>query len=251
MLRQLSKAQGFTLVEIVIVVTVCGILTGLLFGPMNDLYLANTQGLTSTVQSTDVRSALRQMEKTIQLGNGFIYNVGFPDVTGKQWQWNDTEAQAGVRLVGNPLIVSSYMSETIGSDRTLAVQATPVCTYLPVVLNYYTVFYVRDATLYRRTIKPTPSTTCDGGTVEQKNSCLLPATTTNCQINDAVLLRNVTGFTIAYYTNSTDKDAVTNIAGSAQFATFKTAVITLETSIGTGSAQARARSSLRMSFVNV
>ncbi len=61
-------SKGFTIVETLVVVTVCGVLITLLFGPLSDLFTSNTKSLTSVVQTSDIKTALRQMEKSSALG---------------------------------------------------------------------------------------------------------------------------------------------------------------------------------------
>lgn len=252
---QLRATSGFTLVEIIIVVTVCGILTGLLFGPLSDLYSANTQGLTSIIQTTDVKSTLRQMEKTLALGNSFAAQ-SFPDSNGKSWNWNDTTYSAGNPLIGNPLIINSYATEVNASgNRVIAMVYYANCSNFPQRMSYNTVFFVKkDAgqntgTLYRRTITPTPSTACDDPIkIEQKTSCDSPPA--GCTIRDAVIATNVTDFTVKYFAASDGATPDTS-PSAASFPTYKTVTVSLTTTVGVGTTQTSVTNSLRMSLVNV
>jgi len=244
MLRRRSK--GFTLVEVIVVMAVCGILTGLLFGPLNDLYTFNAQGLSSVVQATDTRSALRQMEKVVALGNSFAPQSA-SDATGKTWRWNDATS-----LLDKPLIISSYATQlNTSGNKVIATQYSSICANLPTQMSYNTVFFVKNSALYRRVIKPTPALTCDGNPIDQKNTCEIPsAYPTTCEGVDAKILDNVTGFTVQYFDASTGVTGITP-TNDSQFATFKTVTITLSTTAGPGSAKTIVTNSLRMSLLNV
>lgn len=243
MLRHLSS--GFTLVEVIVVMTVCGILTGLLFGPLNDLYAFNAQGLTSIVQATDTKSALRQMEKTIALGNSFVAQSS-ADGTNKTWRWNNATS-----LLDNPLIVSSYATEINASgNKVIATQYSSICVNLPSQMSYHTVFFVKDGALYRRIIKPTPSQTCDGRPIDQKNTCEQPSLyPASCEGVDAKLLENVTGFSVQYFDASNSTTGIVPSSDS-QFTSFRTVTIRLTTTTRVGSEQSVITNSLRMSLIN-
>jgi prepilin-type N-terminal cleavage/methylation domain-containing protein len=244
MLRHRSK--GFTLVEVIVVMAVCGILTGLLFGPLNDLYTFNAQGLSSVVQATDTRSALRQMEKVVALGNSFAPQ-STADATGKTWRWDDATS-----LLDKPLIVSSYATQlNVSGNKVIATQYSTICANLPQQMSYNTVFFVKNNALYRRVIKPTPALTCDGNPIDQKNTCESPSSyPTTCSGTDAKLLDDVTGFTVQYFDTSASVTGITPTSDS-QFPAFKTVTITLTTTVGPGSVKTIVTNSLRMSLINV
>ena len=253
MLRQSLPTSGFTLVEVIVVVTVTGILTGLLFGPLSDLYFANAQGLTSIVQATDVKTSLRSMEKTIAFGNAFAAITDATDADNNIWKWNNTSG-----LLGSPLIIKSNATEVNAQgNRVIATVYMVNCNNVPTRMTYNTVFFVKkDAsqnvgTLYRRTIIPSPATTCDDPIkIEQKNSCQSPASNpTNCSVSDAVIATNVTGFTVQYFSASDSATAVT--PDEASFPTYKTATVTLTTTVGVGSTKTSVTNALRMSLINV
>lgn len=242
MLTTLTK--GFTIVEIIVVITVSGILAGILFGPLNSLYLSNTKSLTSVVQLSDIKVALRQMEKSAALGISYAAQ-SYPDSNSKIWKWNDASG-----LLSAPLIITANATEKNASgDRALAYNFSSTCTQFPIPMTYNILFYVQDGSLYRRTIKPPITTTCSGNAIEQKTSCTDPSSSTICTANDALLIKGVTGFSIAYYQDSNSPTSTTP-ASDAAVVTYRSAVITLETTAGRGGAQATASSSLRISLVN-
>lgn len=239
-----TLTKGFTIVEIIVVMTVCGILVSMLFGPLNSLYLSNTKSLTSVVQLSDIKVALRQMEKSAALGISYAAQ-SYPDSDNKTWKWNDASG-----LLSAPLIITASATEkNTSGDRALAYNLTSSCSQFPIPMMYNILFFVQNGSLYRRTIKPPITATCSGNAIEQKTTCIDPTSGPVCTATDALLIKGVTGFSIEYYQDSNSPSSTTP-ASDAAVPTYKSAVITLETTAGRGGAQATASSSLRISLVN-
>lgn len=191
-----KRSSGFTIPELIVVISVIGVLIGLIFGPFDDLYWANSQSLQTIVQTTDTRGALRQIEREITISKGFLKESTM-DINGDTPyvnKWNGTS---------NVLITENYALD-LPSATGDVVMAAPACT-TPITVNY--VYFVYDRTLYRRTLKtvPTPAG-CAGASISQKRTCyavsLSPA---NCEGRDAKIITDVDSFTISYFTKSIDK----------------------------------------------
>lgn len=184
--RYLSK--GFTLVEIIIVMTVSGVLIGLLFGPLNDLYVSNSNGLKATIASADGHTALQSIRRIVSAGSNFrATNDKVSDPSGTIWTGGN-----------NVLITSNYATWTSGGQRKL-LHAGPACE--PAVNQY--VFFVQAEVLYRRTLTSKGlMTACEGGDWDQKQSCATVTVSTRCQATDAKLLTGVMAFRVDYYTSA-------------------------------------------------
>lgn len=204
-----SRTQGFTIPELIVVMTVIGILTGLIFGPFDDLYSANVQSLQTIIQATDTRGALRQIEREITASKQFLRSSDI-DINGdtpytnsiNKWTWDG----AGTPSVNSPkhvLITENYATDTNTGD---VVKAADCST--PLTINY--VFFVYNDILYRRTLKtlPTP-TTCGGASIAQKRTChTLSLDTVNCEGRDAQIITGVKNLEVEYYSNSNDSNAL-------------------------------------------
>ncbi len=111
-------------------------------------------------------------------------------------------------------------------------------------------FFVKDSTLYRRTITPPNPATCSGNAIEQKMTCADPTLNPSaCNTSDAVLLKGVTEFSLAYYQESNSPSSSVPASDIALQA-YKSVVVTVKTTAGTGGAKTTATNSLRISLVN-
>lgn len=202
-----KRSNGFTIPELIVVLTVLGVLIGLIFGPFDDLYWANAQSLQTIVQTTDTRSALRQIEREITISKGFLkesamdINSDTPYVNGtNKWTWDGTGTPS-VDSPKNVLITENYATRGDTGD---IVRAADCAT--PLTVNY--VFFVYGNTLYRRAlVNPTICST-DGVTADQltqQRTCYSVSLNTSCKGRDAKIITDVDSFTISYFTKSIDK----------------------------------------------
>jgi len=191
------NTSGFTLVELLIVISVTGILTSLLFGPLSDLYTSNANSIKSTAQTGDMRSALRAIEGNVTLAKAFLTTDEVDDPRGPnnnttdKWNWQGLGANNPNARV---LIISSFATTSARELIYLGAGCDEA-----MVNNM--VYFVRDNTLYRRTIVNRTTPTC-GGAVAQRQSCAPTVTHSSCQAIDAKLLGDVARFSINYYTSS-------------------------------------------------
>ena len=70
-MRRLSSSSGLTIPEIVVVITVLGILMGILFTSLYDLYASNSNALKTVVTTGDMRTALRTIESELNTATSF------------------------------------------------------------------------------------------------------------------------------------------------------------------------------------
>lgn len=222
----IRSSSGVTIIELLVVVSVLGILIGLLFGPFDDLFKANTKGLESIIQTTDTRGALRMIERDITISSKFLpinttdilTNTPYPAMG---WNWQGVTSPNPNRRV---LITENYATNSAGE---LVLDAA--CNQK---LNISYVYFVTNDTLYRRTLKTMPNPTggtnasgsCVPTTIAQKRTCYSRAVSaTYCEASDAKIVSGVKNFIVRYYASSTSSVELTGPVGA------KTTVLTLTT----------------------
>lgn len=256
-----TTSPAFTIPELLITMTVGAIIMALIFGPLNDLYDSNTQGVRSIVQASDARGALRQIEREISLTTTFLRQNNVADVTpSTSWNWR------GIGSTNDPnnrvLITQNYGTAVIAGPARVVVTNSDCETVQSI--NY--VYFVKNQSLYRRTLVGTsyPST-CDGVTIEQKRTCAnLSDNTAHCQALDAKIVSGVTFFTVDYFAEPYSTQPLDNVtttgtvtdhtlyssATSTVPTTAKTVVLTLTITTGTGNNTVPMTTSLRITKIN-
>lgn len=229
---------GFTVVELVVVITVLGILVGLLFGFFNDLYQSNMRAIATTTQLGDTRSALRTIEDNMTLSSGVLATFApaasplGADNGSAEWRYNDPV----VGSVGQALISQSYATNSNQQDpsRSLIVDSTSPsgCTAASssTFVKNTTIFFVRNGNLFRRTLTGLNACPATPG-IYQKQTCAKGITHSSCKGTDALLLTDVIKFAINYYAQATDTVPIDITSGSAatDIASAKAMDITIET----------------------
>jgi prepilin-type N-terminal cleavage/methylation domain-containing protein len=237
-----KRQSGFTLVEMIVVIVVVGIMIGMVFGTMDDFYTSNTNSVTQTVQTADTRSVLRSIEEDLTNANGFLTasSVAIATPTGADnlttaWSYKGNDAGKPLNRV---LIANAYATDLAASNanRSLA-YTTADCnaaTGTPAQVNY--IYFVKQNTvsgkydLYRRTM--VPANICTPPGAFQKQSCastkvsLYPAV---CKASDAVLLYDVSNFTVDYYPAANSATAITDQYGAGDITVAKSIKVKVTT----------------------
>ena len=227
-LRIGKTGAGFTLIELIISMTVLTILAGLLFGPFDDLYTSNTRNLKSIVQVGDTRSALRAVQQQVELSNGFLASNSVSDpLRSTAWSWT------GSSTTDRVLITSSYATTTSGVNKQILTTGSPACT--PEINN--SIYFVDNRVLYRRTLTNNNNsvTPCAGGSWDQRHTCAPRSTNARCQGSDAKLADNVTAFSVQYYDSSYSGTPLSSPTGAT------TVMLTLTTDAGDGPVTSKMR----------
>lgn len=229
-----SHQAGFTLVEILTVLTVLSILVGLVLTTLYSMYDSNISALHIANQSTDTRTALRVLEDDVNIASSFQAKVASP--TSPQGASNDTSEWSfkGSGASSRVLISQAYATTSSDSGRALVYTDTSGCgsPSLTDAAKYTRIYFVSGTTLYRRTVLPT--NTCAPGPF-QKATCAAGQTAPICQGVDAVILRDVSSFSIAYYTDADDATPVdvynepNDAVATSQVAASTTIVVAIET----------------------
>lgn len=204
-----GKSQGFTIVELIVVISVLSILIGLITTTLLNFYLSNIATINRTTQASDVASTLQSIEKNVSLASNFLDRTSGPalvaplgpDNTAQPWIFKTSESNYNV------LIAQNYATDGTSDDaaRKLIYSSTD-CKSDP-IKNTMIFFVDPSNTLFRRTISSLPSS-C-GGTISQKTTCAQAATVSPlCMSVDAVLSKNVSRFQVSYFATSSDPSPV-------------------------------------------
>lgn len=204
-------SRGFTLVELVIVMTVMTVLTGLMFGPLADLYTSNTSSAAQVTQDSDTRSALRQIASDLTYSSGYVGSIAAPtSPTGSNestgaWTYLPAANASSANVDANTQVLMGklYATDLPYSDenrKPVSVGSPCDLTQPPFIQNTY-VYFVKSGTLYRRLMANTPNNGSPCTPIAQQQSCR--TISAGCPAVDAVLLKNVTSFLIEYDNNPT------------------------------------------------
>lgn len=209
---RISRQRGATIVELVVVITVLAIILPVfvyaLLNGYRDAYtshnrneVANKAAIALAAVESRVRSA---REYLVSLPADYTDPYG-PNNTGTSWSFKGSADK-------NVLILDQYATSTnmLGSERKPVYRSDGAFScvtekyYLP-ELHYVTILFVRNNTLYQRTVTNTTAPLCPGDQMAQKQSCppeLQASWNAVCQVRDEILSTNVTAFTVEYYQNN-------------------------------------------------
>jgi prepilin-type N-terminal cleavage/methylation domain-containing protein len=264
-----TSTSGFTMVELIIAITVSGILAGLLFGPLNDLYKSNITSSKKIAQIGEAHNSLRTTQDLITKSTGFlstnVYNastnpngVNDPYSANNNWSASAYNSNNGVLITSNYATTVETNSISSGSSnagtQTIALDnTTGNCLTAPALINNY-VYFVNnyDHSLYRRTLKNLTAV-CNGGSIIQKQSCGLKTdnsinTAAYCATRDAKLASSVTAFNVVYLANPEDNPVSQHISDPTQASTVVLTLTTQDTS-GTTS-PGSTTTTLRVTHIN-
>lgn len=228
----INKSRGFTVTELLVVVTVLSLLTGVVLQVLGGFYGESITSLGKTSQDTQTRGVLREIEKDISIAYGFKTEInplarplGRNDGTSWSYLGNVT-SQPGydnAQKTNRVLIATSTATDravTAANRLPVFTNSGAGCsndpTTSPVAQNALVYFVAKNTKtgkydLYRRTI-----TNISGGTlcgsIYQKTSCsptIIASGTYSsiCKAVDADLLYDIDSFTVDYYTSADDPDS--------------------------------------------
>lgn len=203
------RTGGFTLIELVMIIPPLMIFLALTISLLISMVTENSVSQAKASIAYDQHATLDNLTRDIsgtiafmQTKEAAFSDAYGPNSTGASWSH----------------IGTSYTNRVIIA-KTIATTASPYADNRSVVyINSYgcnqnkltsnpplttnTIYFVRNGTLYRRTLTNTSLATC-GSAMFQRQSCPPEASIANpCQAHDLTLLKGVTHFTVNYY----DKD---------------------------------------------
>lgn len=245
-----DKTSGFTLVEVIVAITVLSILGVTVLNTLGNYFSDNVVSISKITQDSDARSVLYSIGKELTDSSGFLSSL--PVVPPLAYYNNGTslvDQSSGWSYLGlngsdtpnnRVLIATKYATDTDPSNpsrQPLFIRNNGTCEpsdphVVPaqVTFIYYMAKDPNDSNtydLYRRTVVP-PLTMvyCRGGTLYvdlngnpglpwQKQTCPLGLPVSLdlnhlCQGGDAILLRGITSFNVDYFT--APNDTVSHVA---------------------------------------
>jgi Tfp pilus assembly protein PilV len=203
-----TSNQGFTLIEMLIVSPVVILAIGGFIALMVTMVGSVLATRDQTKMLYEGQDSLNRIEDDIRLSTQFLTTTG--TLVSPQGSGNTTTAFTNT---SNTLILLTLATTKNPADSTRELvyyKSQPNACDIQKVFNKVfftkTVYYIRNTSLWRRTILPNYNTnaTTDLETVctapWQQNSCSPGyAAATRCQTNDIELMKNVTGLTVTYY----------------------------------------------------
>lgn len=206
--------SGMTVVEIAVVIVIIGLLFPL-FGLILNMYQDAFKADDKAKMQSQTMQALWYMDDHVRLSNTFMATVPAPysdaygphnsgTVDAEAWSYKGDSATSRV------LITRGFATSVnaLNTGRQPVFVNTPEfnCStqmYYQPQLNYMTIYFVRESTLYRRVLTDTSTALCPGNVQSQRQSCppeiAVGSRHASCQANDEVLATNVTSFTLEYF----------------------------------------------------
>lgn len=214
-------SRGFTLVEMLVVAPIVILAIG---GFLTVLVSLTGQVIASraeNVMTLELGDTARQIENDIRLSNGFVAENSVTLSTSNAQGFNDDDTAFTNIADTNGQSLILEMTATTGNPSDVATEQVYLINqpnacgdrYRNDTLTYNIVYFVKDSTLWRRTIMPdnyanTSTTVCD--TPWQQPSCAptymdAQSGPVFCQTNDVALIRGVEpeDFTVEYYGSAT------------------------------------------------
>lgn len=254
-----KQSPGFTVVELVVVMAVLSILIGLVLNTLGGFYESNTTSVSQTVQSTDSRSVLRTIENDLITSSGFLATTSMAptnptgaDNIDSAWSYKGNDP---LKPSNRVLISSNYATDKSSSDSTRSLVLCDPSSQ-PLVNNLI-YFVAKDPNstkynLYRRTMVGS-GTNCTA-TPFQKQTCAAAKASMRppCQGVDAVLLYDVSDFTVDYYATPDKQDTIVDQygIGEASIPSAKSIKITVTTNRQINGVTTPYSSNIRISRLN-
>jgi type II secretory pathway pseudopilin PulG len=217
---RLFKERGFTIVELTLVIVLLGILfpifSSMLINTYHDAYYLNDK-----VKSTsETIQGLSYIEEGVRSASAFQATVTSPfsDFYGphnlgtagaEAWSYKGDSATSRVLITQNYSTTVNALSN--GRQPVFVNGPDFDCTtqmYYQPQLTYMSIYFVKNNTLYRRILTDDTTSLCAGNAQAQKQSCPPYISSgswdSSCEVNDEVLVNNVSSFSISYYQISQD-----------------------------------------------
>ncbi len=231
----IRQASGFTIVELIIVIIVAAVLTGILYGPVTTLYINNQKGIRNVSAIASVRSAAGLMQTSTQTANAFEDAISDP-VNSKNWSYQTSGSN-------NVLIIDQYATTIPESQDTANARKLTQATDCRTAISNFIVFFVQNDNLYRRVVKNTAAT-CAGHGNGIKQTCAAGNHSASCGDIDALLARNVSSISVVYYSDTAGTTVATGPSGA------KAATVTINAYNGSGANKQTAVSKIRVTLIN-
>ena len=198
-----TAPPGFTLVEIMIIAPIVILFIGAFIALVVNLTGESLRLREKNAAAYEVQEALNDIEMNVALAVSF--HTATASVASPQGKNNST-ANFTNETAGQPdaLIMKAAATTRNPADpnRQLIYTGAGACNARNVVYQYYTIYFVSNQTLYKRTILP-QQPAC--AVPWQRGSCAESVVATNpsiCKREDEKLLENVESLDVTYYSDS-------------------------------------------------
>ena len=203
--------NGFTIVELAIVITIVPLMTSVFIMALYSSVVEARRSAAQAVYDSRANLAMDWVEKDIRYATAFTANVDntkYPDTNdyafGQDFSYLGTPSSSTLRSL--ILTLPATTAHPLDASRKLIHLEDPNGCAIPEYnppLTYAAVYFVKDSTLYKRTIAPSTNTTvfqtCGANSPIQKTSCPRPGTGCVNGTVDEIVAKNVSQFIITYY----------------------------------------------------
>lgn len=253
-----SVASGFTLIEVMIVTVLVGIAVTLVYTVMDGFYGSTELTLGQATQSQNAQDSLAQIEQDVGTATRFAATTAITDPAyvqiGGMSAWSYQGSSNSLRT----LILEKPATST-AAEKTLVYLPSPTtgCSEATISNNpylvYYHVYFVKDATLWRRTViaNAVSAPRCPGYDPVQRQTCQPAQSGAFCSGTDAKIATGVKSFDVQYYANPNDSAPIAAYSDSTLLSnTVSTVNLTLSTQAKIYGAQRDFTYSVRTSKLN-
>lgn len=204
-MQHTSKTSGFTIVELIVAITVATIVTVSLFAVLVGLWNSTYGNINSTRQANQTQAVMSSIQEDLQNTNRYLITSSIPDTKpgGGNWDFRGASPMSSESRV---LILETRATNKYKTDttRNLVFRQAGGCPLGNTIVYNNIVYFLKGSTLLRRTIVEPSGSYCSGQSIRQLRTCTTPGTPISCQQNDVVVAENVASFSILYYTNPSD-----------------------------------------------
>jgi Tfp pilus assembly protein PilE len=220
------KNNGFTIVEVLIIAPITILSIGALILMIVSLTgnVLKTRG--ANTMSYQVQDALNVIEQDIKLSGAFLSIPNVNPIVSPQGFDNGTASFANVGTNGNMLILNAYATKQNPNNDPASLifnrNQPNACgdsesSNLPLMVNI--IYFVKDGSLWRRTLMPQAYLTMGCDVPWQKPSCSPGVTGSMCQLRDTKLVDGLSDpnndFVIQYYEST---DSITPLSSAVNSA---------------------------------
>lgn len=215
--------SGFTLVEVMVVAPIVLIVIAIFIGIIVNLTgeILVTRGTNAIAFST--QDALDMIEQDVRISAGFLATNSVPVVSPQGYN-NSTQAFPNASTSTGSKLVLRSIALTDASNanrRPVWLSNQPVaCGDANVrqnsVMLLNTIYFVRDNTLWRRSILPSNYASAGCSTPDQQPSCHPDASGAICATRDIKVLSNVSEFSLSYFAPSNQTSAIADASNTSR-----------------------------------
>ncbi|MGB4762317.1 MAG: hypothetical protein WBP12_03080 [Candidatus Saccharimonas sp.] len=264
--RSSTHSQGFTLIEVAVIVPIIIVTAIFLFNLLWSILSTSEIDRARLNMIHDRQTAVGIIEKDLALTSRYLTTIDsglsdnyLPTSNGGTWSYRGDSTTSRV------LILRSYSTteHPLSDNRQpvfIGMSGSPSCDsaniYFNEVQRFNIIYFVKNSNLYRRHLVNTTTPTCDPQ--YQVTSCpsaadLGTSQHASCGADDELILRNVSNFSVQYYSSKTSTTPLDVYATGAAPALVTTAVdveISITVTAQAGGQGVSSGSSLRISKLN-